>query len=287
MTGPLSRRAVKPAVLLAAGVLLGAAGLLAATTLLGSALLEDAAEAPQRFRPRRSSGYAAPEDLPIENRAYNDRFTFNRVRFTPARWGYGPYRWNLDLGWNHDWPDAERNLMLMLDELTSVGPNMGEGVVYRIDDPEIFKYPYAYLSEPGYWRLEESEIENLRTYLLKGGFLVVDDMQGWDINQLHDYFQRILPGCKFEILDTTHPIFNVFFEIKQSDILNQATNYAMPVIYGVYEDNDPGERLMVIINQNQDIGDSWEWSSSGYIPIELSNNSYKLGINYVVYPMTH
>ena len=252
--------------------------------------IPSASEALQRFRRRGySGGYGAPPEVPIDNLEYNGRFTFNRIKFTPRYWGGGPYMWGLNLYWNHDYPRAERNLMQILNSVTALEPNLGGGNIYGLDDPELFKYPWAYICEVGYWTMTDEEAENLRSYLLKGGFLIVDDFGGGDYYQFEAMMQRALPGAKLEILDTTHPIFTSFFSIKPEDILNQYYNNrrGAPVVFGIYEDNDPSKRLLVVANYNQDIGESWEFSDTGYIPIELSNNSYKLGVNYIIYGMTH
>lgn len=301
ISGALPAR--RSGVVAAIGLLLVAGGTLAAT-LQSSAGAEVAAltatlqprgeatseafEIPQRWGRSRRRGFTDEHpDIDIQNMDYNGRFTFNRIRYRPSYWRWGPYAWGLDLFWNHDYPRAEQNLMLMLDELTLIEPNLGGGNVYQIDDPDFFKYPWAYLSEPGTWTMTDDEVEGLRNYLLKGGFLVVDDMRSEQMYVLRENLERTLPGARLEILDTTHPIFHAFFDITQQDIMYQAYTYGMPVIFGVYEDNDPSKRLLVVVNYNQDVGDSWEWSNTGYLPIELSNNAYKLGINYVVYAMTH
>ncbi|MFQ5742083.1 MAG: DUF4159 domain-containing protein [Acidobacteriota bacterium] len=264
--------------------------LVAAALLVATIMFSEGTSFTQRgWRSRffGGGGGYAPSDIEYENMPYNGKFTFNRVRFNPSRWGWGPYMWGLDLGWNHDYPRAEKHFMEMLRSLTTIEPNMGGGNIYSLDDPEIFKYPWAYICEVGYWTVNETEAKNLRNYLLKGGFLVVDDLRGYAINVFYEQIQKALPGAELVILDTTNPAFNNFFEITKSDILNQAYTYGMPVTYGIYEDNDPSKRLMVVINYNQDIGESWEWSDEEYVPIELSNNAYKLGINYVIYGMTH
>lgn len=295
-----SRRLALPALgllLVAAGVALGAT---VAAALSGASPADarpgpaadgrvEAPEPPQRFGRR---GYRGPPpEVPIDNLDYNGRFTFNRVQFTPSVWSPSRrYMWGLDLYWNHDYPRAEQNLMQIIRHLTVVEPNM-EGVIYRFDDPELFRYPLAYVSEPGVWTMDDDETESLREYVLKGGFLIFDDFQGYDIYNLQEQIQRVLPGARLQILDTTHPIFHSFFDITQEDILNQADvsiyyGAGDPVIYGVYEDNDPNRRLLMVANHNQDVGESWEFSDSGWIPIELSNNSFKLGVNYVIYSMT-
>ena len=106
-------------------------------------------------------GYEPP-DVDYKNTTYNGRFTFVRVRFRPSDWGPGRYMWGLDLKWNHDYPRAEAHFMKMLHELTTLDPNQGGGNILSLDDPEIFKYPVAYMCEPGSWTLGDKEAAGLR-----------------------------------------------------------------------------------------------------------------------------
>jgi len=232
----------------------------------------------------RSQGF----DVPYENFPYNGHFTFVRVKFEPTRWGRGPYQWGLDLKWNHDYPQGERNLMTILQHHTTIAPNMGKGNIYALDDPELFKYPWAYLCEVGFWYPTDEEAESLRTYLFKGGFLVVDDfIMDWQWDNFQEQMARVLPGYDLVQLDVTHPIFDSFFYIETLDFTHPTFPEAKPVYFGVFEDNDPNKRLMVIANYNHDIGDYWEWSGTGWVPIDISNEAFKLGVNYVIYGMTH
>ena len=98
---------------------------------------------------------------------------------------------------------------------------------------------------------------------------------------------RVLPGVRFFDLDASHPIFHAFFEIDSLDIVPQYYDRGAPVFKAVYEDNDPSKRLMAVVNFNTDISNFWEFSALGYRPVEESNEAYKLGVNYVVYAMTH
>jgi len=227
-------------------------------------------------------------DVPYENYPYNGRFTFIRLRFEPTRWGRGPYQWGLDLKWNHDYPQAERNLMTILKEFTLIEPNMEKGNIYALDDPELFSYPWAYLCEVGFWNPTESESESLRTYLLKGGFLVVDDfIQEWQWYNFVNQMNKVLPNYQLVELDVTNPIFDSFFHIETLDFVHPTFPSIKPVYYGIYEDNDPSKRLMVIANYNHDVGDYWEWSGTDWVTIDISNEAFKLGVNYVIYGMTH
>jgi hypothetical protein len=171
-------------------------------------------------------------------------------------------------------------------EITSIGPNFNGSNILSVDDPELFKYPVAYMSEPGFWTLTAEEIASLRDYLLKGGFLIFDDFANRHWFNFEDRMLEVLPDARIVELDATHPIFHSFFEINALD--HTHPYYGLKsIFYGIFEDNDPEKRLIAIVNYNNDIGESWEWSDTGYIPIELSNEAYKLGVNYIVYAMTH
>jgi hypothetical protein len=226
-------------------------------------------------------------DVPYQNFPYNGRFTFVRLSFEPWIWGRGPYAWGLDLKWNHDYPRGERHFTKILDELTYMKPNLGGGNIIALNDPELFKYPWAYMCEPGFLTLTDEEAENIRTYLLKGGFLVLDDFILGDWDNFEKQMYRILPEGKLVQLEVSDPVFDSFFRIDSLDFPHPGDSRLMGEFYGIYEGNDPNKRLMILANYNMDIGDYWEWSDTGWIPIELSNEAYKLGVNYVVYGMTH
>ena len=226
----------------------------------------------QRFTQRRE---------PIPNPAYDGRFTFARVRFQALDEGWG----GRDLKWDHDYPKGERNFARILDEITAIQPRLRESVIVTLDDPELMKYPVAYLCEPGYWTMTDAEAKGLREYLLKGGFIIFDDFAGQHWYNFAEQFARVLPEAKLVPLDASHPIFDSFFHIESLDF--DHPNYRVKSqFFGVFEDNDPEKRLLAIINYNNDIGDYWEWSDEGFLPIELSNQAYRLGVNYVVYAMT-
>jgi hypothetical protein len=215
------------------------------------------------------------------NTPYNGRLTFARIRFEPL----GDGGWRRDLKWDHDFPRAERNLMKIVKELSTVQPS-SSGNVFAADDPELHRFPVAYLSEPGFWTLTDAEALGLRTYLQKGGFLIFDDFFGEHWFNFESQMRKVLPQSRIVRLDTSHAIFDSFFRIT-------SLNYHHPYFgqpsefHGVFEDNDPTKRLMVIVNYNNDIGDYWEWSDAGFVPIQLSNEAYKLGVNYLMYALTH
>jgi hypothetical protein len=99
--------------------------------------------------------------------------------------------------------------------------------------------------------------------------------------------RRVLPDSRFVELDGTHPIFHSFFEIDAPLDFVPPYGGLPPSFFGIYENNDPRRRLVAIANRNNDIGEYWEFSDTGWVPIDLSNEAYKFGVNYVVYAMTH
>jgi hypothetical protein len=218
------------------------------------------------------------------NAAYDGRLTFARIRFNPLGGGGGGFR--RDLKWDHDFPRAERNLMKIVRELSTIRPYMNGGNVFTADDPALHRFPIAYLSEPGFWTVSDAEAAGLRSYLQKGGFLIFDDFFGEHWFNFELQMQKVLPNSRIVRLNPSHPIFDSFFRITTLDYQHPYFG-GVSEFHGIFEDNDPAKRLMVIVNYNNDIGDYWEWSDAGFVPIELSNEAYKLGVNYLMYALTH
>ena len=233
---------------------------------------------------RAAAGAPLPADeYDFGNTPYDGRFVFVRLRYDL---GFSQGFFRRDLPWAHDYPLAERNLSKILEALTSLDPYLAPngGNVLTLDDPELHKFPFAYMSEPGYWTLNEEEARGLREYLQKGGFLVFDDFWGDHWHNFERQLQRVLPGARLLPLDVTHPVFHSFFGI---ETLEMHEMYGLPVeFYGVFEDNDPAGRLMIVANYNNDIGEYWEYTDTGYFPVDLTNDSYEFGVNYVLYAMT-
>ena len=266
-----------------------AAGLFAAGRLEG--VSEDAPGTRDRFdltATFRPDPNAVELPLEYDNYPYSDRFTFARIRFEPPRYRRGPFYWDLDLKWNHDYPWGEANFTRILGEYTSLTLNEGGGDIYSLNEAALFKRPFAYLCEVGYWNPSDQEAENLRAWLLKGGFLVVDDfVQSRALDNFLFQMERVLPGHTAVELDVSHPVFDSFFHIETLDFQHVGRPDLVPVYYGFFENDDPDQRLMVIANYNHDIGDYWEWSGNDYWPVDLTNEAFKLGVNYVIYGMIH
>ena len=99
--------------------------------------------------------------------------------------------------------------------------------------------------------------------------------------------RRVLPPAGFVNLDPSDRIFDSFFRVTNLDAIVHPMSGQRPSYYGVFEDNDRGKRLMVVANYDNDIPEYWEWSGEGVFPFDTSNDAYKLGVNYIIYALTH
>jgi hypothetical protein len=219
------------------------------------------------------------------NTPYDGRFTFARIKYR----GYNHFNGREGPGWSHDYPRAEEHLMRIIREISSMrpfverGPMIG-GVIVGLEDKDLFKYPVAYFSEPGGWVPTEGEMSGMRNYLSKGGFIIFDDFDANDWQEFQETMLRVMPKHRMIQIPTDHAIFDSFFKIQLN--LLEGTNYGPMSYWGLFQDNDPKKRLMAVVNLNGDIGEFWQWSDRGY-NIAPSNEAYKLGVNYLIYALTH
>jgi hypothetical protein len=212
---------------------------------------------------------------------YDSHFAFTRIRYG-ARVGRGAS------GWEHDYPTADRNFSAILDYITNMRVHLDGSNILDLEDPRIFENPVIYMSEPGYWTTDEAEAASLRAYLLKGGFIIFDDFDGADEWQnLVTQMKLVLPEHSFIRLDVSHPIFQSFFGLKTLNIPHPMLRGIEPVFFGLFEDNHPSGRMLAVANFNNDIGDYWEWSAEGLYGDAPTNDAYRLGVDYLVYAMTH
>jgi hypothetical protein len=221
------------------------------------------------------------------NTPYDGRWVFVRLRYDS---GFGGGFGRRGAPWSHDYPDGEVHFSKILDELTFLHVRTNGSNIISLDDPELFNYPIAYMAEPGFWAVTDTQAANFRSYLLKGGFAIFDDFRGYDWNNLQDQMRRVLPDAHWIEVDGKSPVFHSFFEIDHPEELKVPSIYdqsLVPSYWGIFENNDPGKRLMAIANVNNDISEYWEFSDTGLFVVDLSNEAYKFGVNYIIYGMTH
>lgn len=216
-------------------------------------------------------------------------FTFVRAVYTGLRpWGY--YK-----GWYTDWPKADRQFLLGLQRLTNIRVAK-EGKTIPLTDPELFRYPFLYSVEVGQWDLSEEEASSLGEYLRRGGFLFCDDFWGsLEWANFERNMRRVLPECRIEELAPDHPLFHAYYDIPEiiqtpnvGNAVERRPTYEqdgfVPHCRGISDENG---RLMVVINWNTDLGDAWEWADLPGYPARYSTYAYQVGINAIVYAMSH
>jgi hypothetical protein len=227
---------------------------------------------------------------PIHNIPYDGRFTFTRLKYTVLP---GGYYYRGEPAWAHGYPTAEQNLLRILDNVSLFHPHLDGTNVIAIDDTALFHFPVSYMTEAGYWKITDKEVVALRRYLLKGGFLILDDSRdgrfpgnlGWANIQAN--FEQVLPGLHFAELTPANVTFHSFFDINSFDVVKQDYDIGRPVFRALFQDNDPKKRIMVLVNFNTDVSNFWEFSASGFRPVGDANEAYELGVDYILYALTH
>jgi len=220
-------------------------------------------------------------------------FQFARLMYSANRygrgWGYGRRQM-----WQTDWPDAEQHFVRGVGRLTRVDAAELGHVLTALDD-DIFDYPWIYAVEVGYWQLSDAEAARLREYLLRGGFLMVDDFHGtFEWAGFMASLERIFPDRPVVDIPENHEIFHAVYDLDQriqipsrmfiySGVTYERDGYT-PHWRGIFDDDG---RLMVAINFNMDIGDAWEHADWPDYPENMTALAYRFGINYLIYTMTH
>jgi hypothetical protein len=227
-------------------------------------------------------------------------FTFCRIQYNSGgrRWGRG--------GWRTDWPESDYNFSLRLSQLTTIEVNRDErGEIKYVDlpltDPELFNYPFIYMLEVGSLSFSDEDRHWLREYLLRGGFLLVDDF--WGENEWANWeyeISGVFPPSEFPMvkIDPPHEIFRCVFELNEMPQVPSINTWMydrvtwerpdakVPQLWGI---KDKKGRLMVVVAHNTDLGDGWEREGvdEEYFHEFSAKKAYPLGINIVVYAMTH
>ena len=208
------------------------------------------------------------------------------TEFVLARWHYTA-GWRGD-GWSHDYPTAEEHILQIMKEVTGINVERLSYRVVELGSPEIFDYPFSYVSEPGEMLLTDHEVANLREYINRGGFVMIDDFGGQgqgreEFDAFRDNLIRAFPERDVFVLSEDHEMLNTFYKINSIETVHPMTG-VKSVFYG-YPDGNRG--LSMIICYNNDVGDYWEFIDQPYYAVKPSAEALKLGINFVIYAMTH
>jgi len=233
------------------------------------------------------------------------KFTFVRIRYDSVG-GYGEswysYNGRSWERWETDYPEADENFIFRLSELTTLSPNP-RAIVRRLTDDDLFDYPFIYMCDVGWMKLTRSERRRLREYLLRGGFLWVDDFWGWaEWENLEDHMKDVLPEIQWREIPSDHPIFGMVFPLKSCPqiparifaIQGWTTEPAWIHKSGGMEEAHfrgwfaEDGRLLAVATHNTDIGDGFEREAEGeWYFQKYSTLAYAMGINIVTYALTH
>lgn len=196
--------------------------------------------------------------------------------------------------WTIDAPEAEEHFMRGLARLTRVATRH-EFLGVQPQDDALFEHPFIYAVEVGRWYLDEADAARLREYLLRGGFLVVDDFHGtaqWA--SFMESMRRVFPDREVVDIPDDHEVFHVLYDLDHKvqipgvAALGRGRTWESdgvePYWRGIFDDDG---RLMVAINFNMDLGDAWEHADDPRYPQPLTALAYRFGINYVLYAMSH
>ncbi len=202
-----------------------------------------------------------------------------------ARWEYTAMGKFGGTGWSHNYPSSDQHFAQVLSEATSINVQNVSYRIVQLGSSEVFKYPFAVVSEPGEMALTDHEVDNLREYIDRGGFVVMDDFDGaHDLATLKRDLHRAFPDRDLVRLTIDHEIFHTFFDI---DALNVTSPYLVdgePEFFALM--NKRGH-IGVIACYNNDLENFWDYIDRGTYPLKPSIEAFRLGIDFVVYAMTH
>ncbi len=240
----------------------------------------------------------------------DSEFTFSRLIFADNQMAINDLGDNIGYPhWQADCSESEPHFIAAMKRLTRVDTNEDSQSISLLDE-RIYDFPMLYIVEAGFASFGKPETDNLREYLLRGGFLLVDDFHGsyqWD--QFADWIGQVFPDREVVDIPENHDIFNVHFPIDnfiqipglRALCLNPGETWELPISksMAVVESNssrqqprwrgilDDDGRVMVIVNWNMDLGDAWEHADMEEYSALYTATAYRLGVNYVIYGMTH
>jgi uncharacterized protein DUF4159 len=218
-----------------------------------------------------------------------------RARFG-RYYGWGNFNWlQGGTSWTQDYPRADRHFATALRRLTRVQVRSVEQPVNLDDGDDVYYWPWLAAGEMGDWKLTDAQAKKLRDYLLRGGFLMLDDFWGTEEwNRFAESMRAVFPDRPMVEIDNADSVFHSVYDLDDRYqvpgqwAIRRGTTYrndgAVAHWRGIYDDK---QRLMVVMDFNSDVGDSWEWADDPEYPEKYSALGIRIGVNYVVYALTH
>ena len=262
--------------------------------LLGALLITAVAQRPfddfSNFRQRRRAPSTAADTGPSFG-----EYTFVRTIYDSPTRGYGRRGYGYGT-WTTDYPEADNNFIVGLREWAGTNLKIApRPEQLEILDERIYDYPILYAVEPGFMELSTEQAARLREYIMRGGFIFWDDFWGeYEWENVQEQISKIDPEFEIQDLPLSHPIFHSYLDVEEvvqvPNIYNAQRGVTsekggiVPHYMGVV--NKRG-RVVGFISRNCDMGDAWEWINDPSYPVKYGLPAYKVGINVVIYAMSH
>ena len=218
-------------------------------------------------------------------------FYFTRMAYSGGGFGRRRGRYS----WATDYPKSDRQFLVVLERLTGLDLFLEEHP-RLLTDEHLNRFPFLYAVEVGAMSMNPEEVAALRDFLLRGGFLVVDDFWGtYEWQNFEIEMQKVFPELPIVDVSLDHDIFHNFYDIEEliqvPNVSNGMRGWTTherdgydPYVKGIFDEDG---RLMVIVNWNTDLGDAWEWAENPYYPLKYSTYAYQMGVNFIIYAMSH
>jgi len=207
------------------------------------------------------------------------------TEFIAARWHFGTNGDIGHMGWSHNYPQSDQHLNDFLERTTRINIDVMSYRIVELGSEEVFDYPFAYISEPGEMELTEQEVINLREFVFRGGFIILDDFDGsWQWAQMASQFRRAFPEQQFVPLSIEEAVFQILNPIDDFQDMSNYVPGGKITYYALYNQYD---EIAVLAGHNNDLANFWDWYADGAMPLLPSTDAFRLGSNAVIYSLTH
>lgn len=205
--------------------------------------------------------------------------------FVAARWHFGTNGAIGHMGWAHNYPQSDQNLNRFLARTTRLDVSLLSYRIVELGSDEVFDYPFAYVSEPGEMELTEGEVVNLREFITRGGFVLMDDFDGsWQYEQMRSQVRRAFPDRDFVPLSIDHLVFKGIFDLDDLQGMGQYVSGGSVTYFGLFDDRG---NLAILAGHNNDLANFWEWYEQPSMPLKPATDAFRLGTNAVMHALTH
>ena len=207
------------------------------------------------------------------------------TEFVAARWHFGTNGYIGHRGWSHNYPNSDRNLNEFLGRATRVDVEEASYRIIELGSAEVFEYPFAYVSEPGEMELTDQEVHNLREFIGRGGFILMDDFDGpvqWE--QMRSQVMRAFPDGEFVPLTVEHPVFRAYAPPDGLHDMAEHVPGGEIIYFGL---SDAAGRVAILAGLNNDLANFWDWYGDGRMPLKPATDAFRVGTSAVLYSFTH